>query len=106
LQIYAVHGVAGIVGLIFTGVFAQGTSPPSPPFERILTCCTSANIAAYDGFSVIPGGWLDGNYIQVGYQLGYSCAVGFYCFVVTYALMFIIDHIPVRPPLISPPNFI
>lgn len=76
MDIYAVHGVAGIVGLIFTGVFAQ------------------ANIAAYDGFSVIPGGWLDGNYIQVGYQLGYSCAVGFYCFVVTYSLMFIIDHIP------------
>lgn len=23
-QIYACHGVAGIVGLVFTGVFAQG----------------------------------------------------------------------------------
>ena len=50
-------GVAGIVGLVFTGVFAQ------------------AEIAATDGYTVIPGGWLDGNYVQVGWQLAYICAV-------------------------------
>lgn len=49
-------GVAGIVGLVFTGVFAQ------------------ASIAATDGYTVIDGGWLDGNYIQVGKQLAYVCA--------------------------------
>lgn len=56
MDIYACHGVAGIVGLVFTGVFAQ------------------ASIAATDGYTVIDGGWLDGNYIQVGKQLAYVCA--------------------------------
>lgn len=50
-------GVAGICGLVFTGVFAQ------------------ADIAATDGYTVIDGGWLDGHYIQVGKQLAYICAV-------------------------------
>lgn len=77
-QIYACHGVAGIVGLVFTGVFAQ------------------ASVTANDGFTVIPGGWLDQNYRQVGIQLAYICAVWGYVFVVSYLLMFLIDHVPVR----------
>ncbi|GEM11871.1 ammonium transmembrane transporter [Rhodotorula toruloides] len=76
MDIYACHGVAGICGLVFTGVFAQ------------------ADIAATDGYTVIPGGWLDGNYIQVGKQLAYICAVWGWTFVVSYALMFLINLIP------------
>lgn len=76
MDIYACHGVAGIVGLVFTGVFAQ------------------ASVTANDGFTVVPGGWLDGNYRQVGVQLAYICAVWGYVFFVSYLLMFLIDHIP------------
>ncbi|BGP58638.1 hypothetical protein JCM8202v2_006307 [Rhodotorula sphaerocarpa] len=76
MDIYACHGVSGIVGLVFTGVFAQ------------------QSIAATDGYSVIDGGWLDGNYIQVGKQLAYICAVWGWTFVVSYALMFLINLIP------------
>lgn len=77
LDIYACHGVAGIVGLVLTGVFAQ------------------ASVAYNDGFTVIPGGWIDHNYGQVGIQLAYVCCVWVYVFVVSYLLMLIIDHIPV-----------
>lgn len=59
----SIDGVAGIVGLVFTGVWAQ------------------KDIAATDGYSVIDGGWLDGNYIQVGKQLAYICAVWGWCVV-------------------------
>ncbi|GAA5945587.1 hypothetical protein JCM3775_000532 [Rhodotorula graminis] len=76
MDIYACHGVAGIVGLVFTGVFAQ------------------AEIAALDGYTVIPGGWLDGNYIVVGYQFAYICAVWGWTFVMSYILMTLINLIP------------
>jgi Amt family ammonium transporter len=56
MDIYACHGVAGIVGLVFTGVFCQ------------------ASVAANDGYTAIAGGWIDGNYIQVGYQFAWICA--------------------------------
>lgn len=61
LALALADGVAGIVGLVFTGVFAQ------------------AEIAALDGYTAIPGGWLDGNYIVVGYQFAYICAVWGWC---------------------------
>ncbi|GJN94585.1 hypothetical protein Rhopal_007668-T1 [Rhodotorula paludigena] len=76
MDIYACHGCAGIVGLVLTGAFAQ------------------AEIAAMDGLTVIPGGWLDGNYIQMGWQFAYSCAVWIWTFVISYILMFLINLIP------------
>jgi len=44
LQIFACHGVGGIVGNLMTALFAQ------------------ASVAAFDGFSVIDGGWFDHHY--------------------------------------------
>jgi len=76
MDIYACHGVAGIVGLVFTGVFCQ------------------ASVAFNDGYTIIPGGWIDGNFVQVGYQLAWCCACWGWTFVVSYALLFIIDKIP------------
>ncbi|GAA5858232.1 hypothetical protein JCM8547_005701 [Rhodosporidiobolus lusitaniae] len=76
MDIYACHGVAGIVGLVFTGVFAEAT------------------IAATDGYTVISGGWLDGYYPQVGKQLAYVFAVWGWTFVVSYILMTLINFIP------------
>jgi Amt family ammonium transporter len=53
----ALHGCGGIAGSILTGIFA------------------SAKVSAYDGFTVIPGGWIDQNYIQMGYQLAGSVTI-------------------------------
>lgn len=44
--------------------------------------------------SVFFFSWLDQNYRQVGLQLAWVCAVFGWCFVVSYILMFLIDHIP------------
>jgi Amt family ammonium transporter len=42
-----------------------------------------ASIAGADGITVIPGGWLDHNYIQLGWQMADS-ATGFgYSFTMT-----------------------
>lgn len=40
MDIFAVHALAGIVGVLMTGLFAQ------------------SSVAANDGFSDIDGGWL------------------------------------------------
>ncbi len=53
-DIFAQHGVGGFVGSLLTGIFAQQYIP------------------ALDQDS-IPGGWIDGNWIQVAYQLALSC---------------------------------
>jgi Amt family ammonium transporter len=51
-------------------------------------------IAALDGISVIPGGWLNHNYIQLAYQLC-DCVTGFtYSFGMTCIILFIMNLIP------------
>ncbi|KAI1302548.1 hypothetical protein EDD11_005594 [Mortierella claussenii] len=75
-DVFAVHGVGGIVGNILTGIFAQ------------------SSIAALDGSTVIPGGWLDRHWIQVGYQLADSSAGLAWSFGVTYLILVIMNKIP------------
>ncbi|KAG0236906.1 hypothetical protein BGW42_002404 [Actinomortierella wolfii] len=75
-DVFAVHGVGGIVGNILTGVFAQ------------------ASIAALDGVTVIDGGWLDRHWMQVPYQLADSAAGLGWSFAVTYLILFIMNKIP------------
>lgn len=70
LDIFASHAIGGVVGNILTGLFAQ------------------ASVAGFDGTTVIPGGWLDHHYIQLGYQLADSTAGMSYSFVMT------VSHIP------------
>ena len=65
MQIFASHGIGGVIGNVLTGLFAQ------------------ASVAGFDGFTVIPGGWLDHHYIQLGYQIADSVAGMSYSFVVT-----------------------
>jgi len=64
-QIFAIHGVGGIIGNILTGIFAQ------------------ASVARFDGFTIIRGGLLDRHSVQFGYQLADSLAGLGYAFVVT-----------------------
>lgn len=51
-------------------------------------------IAALDGVTHIPGGWLNHNWIQIAYQLC-DCVTGFsYSFAVTCLILFIMNLIP------------
>ncbi|KAL7624987.1 ammonium transporter Amt1 [Parahypoxylon ruwenzoriense] len=76
LDVFAVHGIGGIVGNLLTGIFAADY------------------IAALDGFTSIPGGWINHNYIQLGYQVA-DCVAGFsYSFVLTCVILFLLNLIP------------
>jgi ammonium transporter, Amt family len=51
-------------------------------------------IAALDGVTVIPGGWLNQNWIQLAYQL-LDCVTGFsYSFGLTCLILFVMNLIP------------
>ncbi|KAI1746067.1 ammonium transporter [Xylaria scruposa] len=76
LDIFAVHGIGGIIGNLLTGLFAADY------------------IAALDGFSVIPGGWINHNYIQLAYQIADSVAGFSYSFVLTCVILFLLNLIP------------
>lgn len=75
LDIFAVHAVGGLVGNILTAFFAADY------------------IAHLDGYTVIPGGWLNKNYIQLGYQLADSVSGGAYSFVCTCLILGALDFI-------------
>ncbi|KAJ8128497.1 hypothetical protein O1611_g5138 [Lasiodiplodia mahajangana] len=76
LDIFAVHAVGGFVGNILTAFFAADY------------------IAHLDGVQVIPGGWLNQNWIQLAYQLADSAAGGAYSFGGTCIILFVINLIP------------
>ncbi|PWY97792.1 Rh-like protein/ammonium transporter [Testicularia cyperi] len=76
-DVVGLHLVGGIIGNMMTGLFAQ------------------ADISGIDGVTVIAGGaFLDGNWIQIGYQLADTCAAILWSFSVSFALLAIIDLIP------------
>jgi len=77
LDAWAVHGVGGFLGSILTGVFSQAVVPIN-----------------LDATTTVLGGWVDGNWRQVLWQLEGSLAIMAYAFVGTFILVFIIDHIP------------
>lgn len=71
IALQLVHYVGGLVGLILTGVFAQ---------QSVIA------LGYPEGTStdIMPkGGWLDGNWMQVPYQLAGILAVSAWSFVVT-----------------------
>lgn len=67
--------LGGALGSILTGVFAQSW------------------IAGLDG-TVISPGWVDGNFIQVPYQIMAVIVTAFWSFTGSYILLFVIDKIP------------
>lgn len=76
LDIFAVHGIGGLVGNILTAFFA------------------SKSIAHLDGLTIIKGGWVDHNWIQLGYQVADSVSGGCYSFVGTTLILFLLNKIP------------
>ncbi|KAL4766236.1 ammonium permease MEP2 [Aspergillus foveolatus] len=76
LDIFAVHGIGGLVGNLLTGLFAADY------------------IAHLDGSTEIDGGWINHNYIQLGYQLADSVTGMVYSFFGSCIILFIINMIP------------
>lgn len=77
MDVFAEHGIAGIIGLLFNGLF--GTD----------------QVIALDGMNpAIPGGWVDHNWKQLYIQVAYIVAVCAYTFVVTILICYVINIIP------------
>lgn len=69
LDIFAIHGIAGITGSLLTGIFAN------------------KNFGS-------EGGWIEGHWIQLGYQLLGCVVVAVYVFVLSAVFLYLIDLIP------------
>lgn len=71
LDVFAVHGVGGIVGNLLTAIFAQ---------KRYA--------------NEIDGGWLDGNWIQMVHQLADTGAGLIWSFTMTFIILWVMNKIP------------
>ncbi|KAK6519750.1 hypothetical protein TWF506_000049 [Arthrobotrys conoides] len=78
MDVFAEHGIAGVVGLVFNGFFA------------------TENVVGLDGINlgVGPQGWIDGDFARMYKQIAYIFACLAYTFVVSTALAYIINIIP------------
>ncbi|ORX91801.1 ammonium transporter [Basidiobolus meristosporus CBS 931.73] len=75
LDVFAVHAVGGVIGNLLTGIFAE------------------QRIAALDG-TLIAGGWINGNFMQILIQLAGSVAGFAWTFIITYLILWVMDKIP------------
>ncbi|KAL0095423.1 ammonium transporter AmtB-like domain-containing protein [Phycomyces blakesleeanus] len=82
LDVFAVHYIGGLVGLVLTGIFAQ---------RNVMALAFPEGT---DISSVRIGGWLDGNWMQVPYQLAAIASVSAYSFVVTYIILIVLNMFP------------
>ena len=62
--------------------------------DHKLTCIDSDYIAALDGFTAIDGGWINRNFVQLGYQLADSVTGMAYSFFGTCLILFLMNLIP------------
>ncbi|EGV62720.1 Rh-like protein/ammonium transporter [Yamadazyma tenuis ATCC 10573] len=73
---WVVHGVGGIIGGTLVGIFG------------------SSGVAALDGVTVIEGGWVDGNFRQLGIQIAAWVSITAWTGIFTLITCFLVDHIP------------
>lgn len=78
MDVFAEHGVAGMIGLFFNGLFAADY------------------IVGLDGVNngLVAGGWMLKNWKQLYIQIAYIAAASAYAFVVSAIIAFAIDKIP------------
>lgn len=78
MDVFAEHGIAGMIGLIFNGFFG------------------ATYIIGLDGVNtgLFPGGWLNHNYKQLYIQFAYVLATSAWAFTISALLAFVIDKIP------------
>jgi Amt family ammonium transporter len=91
LDIFAAHAIGGLIGNLLTGLFAAQVFTTQSDVRSLTTY--SNYIAHLDGVTIIPGGWLNHNYRQLGIQLAGSVAGGGYSFVVSVIILTIINFI-------------
>jgi len=77
MDIFALHGVGGMLGLLFTGL------------------CADATITGFDGVTTIKGGAMNRNWSQMRIQAVYIAATAVYTFAVSASLLKLINFIPV-----------
>ncbi|WEJ97661.1 hypothetical protein PSN45_005218 [Yamadazyma tenuis] len=68
-DIFAIHGITGIVGSLLTGIFGE---------------------SSYGS----KGGWVEGNFIQICYQILGCVVTATYVFVMSLLFLYLIDWIP------------
>ncbi|KAL3232439.1 Ammonium transporter MEP2 [Nakaseomyces bracarensis] len=78
LDVYALHGVGGCIGSVFTGIFAADY----------------VNATAGQYIAPIDGGWINHHWKQVGYQLAAICATIAWTVTITAILLIVMDKIP------------
>lgn len=78
MDVFAEHGVAGIVGLIFNGIFGAG----------YIIGLDGVNTGAFEG------GWIKQNWKQMYMQIAYIVACTAWSFVVSALLAYAIDKVP------------
>jgi Amt family ammonium transporter len=78
MDVFAEHGIAGVVGLLFNALFA------------------TPSIIGLDGVNtgVMTGGWLIHNYRQLYIQIAYILACGAYAFLMSAILAYTINVLP------------
>lgn len=76
MDVFSLHGIGGFTGSFLTGIFAADY------------------VAATDGATLIPGGWMNHNWRQLGIQLAGSVSIGAYSFVVTAIILLAMDKVP------------
>lgn len=77
MDVFAEHGVAGMIGLLFNAFFG------------------ASYIIGLDGVNVgITGGWIDHNWKQLYIQFAYIVACTAYAFIVSAIIAFVINKIP------------
>jgi Amt family ammonium transporter len=78
MDVFAEHGIAGMIGLFFNGVFG------------------ASYIIGLDGVNtgLYPGGWIEHNWIQLGQQVAYIAAATAYAFVMSALIAYAINWIP------------
>lgn len=76
LDVFAIHGIGGLVGSLLTGIFAADYIIP------------------LDAMSSGRGGWITGHYMQIVYQLAGSIAILSWSFTVSMMILWVMNQIP------------
>jgi len=85
MDVFAEHGIAGMVGLIFNALFGADYIIGLDGVNAGLENTTTGTLA---------GGWLNHNYRQLYIQIAYVVACTAYAFVVSAILAYIVNYIP------------
>src|SRR5438034_6693292 len=85
MDVFAEHGIAGIIGLVFNGLFGSDAIIGLDGVNVGLLNTTTGTAA---------GGWLIHNYRQLYIQIAYIVAACGYSFVVSAIIAYAINYIP------------